>query len=144
MREIILGYKKKTFSSFPQTPLHWAAYKRSVECVNALIKHGADVSTKDVRSERVCGSASQEEIWGNLCELLTDDCLGVGVATYADCGKITILISLLYFLDHFFSYFSSSNVSFTVPNSVNLRVYMSVRISENHGTCVGLCVCECD
>ena len=42
-----------TFSSFPQTPLHWAASKGSVECVNTLINHGADVSVKDVRRERV-------------------------------------------------------------------------------------------
>ena len=55
-----------TFSSFPQTPLHNAASVGSVECVNALIKHGADVSAKNVRSERVCESAShsRRDVWG--------------------------------------------------------------------------------
>ena len=47
-----------TFSSFPQTPLHNAAIVGSVECVNALINHGADVAAKTVRSERVCESDS--------------------------------------------------------------------------------------
>ena len=55
-----------TFSSFPQTPLHWAASEGSVECVNALIKHGADVAAKAVRSERVCESVShrRRDVWG--------------------------------------------------------------------------------
>ena len=46
------------FSTFPQTPLHCAAEIGDVECVNQLLQHGADVSAKDVRSERVCESAS--------------------------------------------------------------------------------------
>ena len=67
-----------TFSSFPQTPLHWAADKGSVECVNALINYGADVTAKDVRSERMCESAShRRRDCGDLCDLLTDVCLGV-------------------------------------------------------------------
>ena len=55
-----------TFSYFSQTALHWAAIVGSVECVNALIIHGADVSAKDVRSERVCESAShrRRDVWG--------------------------------------------------------------------------------
>ena len=55
-----------TFSSFPQTALHNAAGEGSVECVNALIKYGADKEVKDVRSERVCESAShrRREVWG--------------------------------------------------------------------------------
>ena len=58
--------KKKTFSSFPQTPLHYAASVGSVECLNALINHGADVAAKDVGSERVCESAShrRRDVWG--------------------------------------------------------------------------------
>ena len=50
------------FSSLPQTPLHYAAYNGSVECVNELIKHGADMAAKDVRSERVCGSSPHKRI----------------------------------------------------------------------------------
>ena len=55
-----------TFSSFPQTPLHWAAFKASPESVKALLQHGADVAAKDVRSERVCESASHRRryVWG--------------------------------------------------------------------------------
>ena len=55
-----------TFSSFSQTPLYNAAREGSVECVNTLIKHGADVTVKNVRSERVCESASHRriEVWG--------------------------------------------------------------------------------
>ena len=55
-----------TFSSFPQTPLHNAALVGSVECVNTLINHGADVSAKTVRSERVCESVShrRRDVWG--------------------------------------------------------------------------------
>ena len=55
-----------TYSSFPQTPLHRAADKGSVECVNALLQNGADVAAKDVRSERVCGSVSyrRRNVWG--------------------------------------------------------------------------------
>ena len=70
-----------TFSSFPQTPLHEAARVGSVECVNALINHGADVAAKTVRSERVCVRVlhTEEEMCGDLCDLLTDACLGVGV-----------------------------------------------------------------
>ena len=66
MGERILSLKKKTFSSFPQTPLHRAAMVGSVECVNTLIKHGADMSAKDVMSERVCESAShrRRDVWG--------------------------------------------------------------------------------
>ena len=58
-----------TFSSFPQTPLHNAARVGSVECVNTLIKHGADVAAKNVRSDRVCESAShrRRDVWG-LCD----------------------------------------------------------------------------
>ena len=54
-----------TFSSFPQTPLHDAARVGSVECLNALIKYGADMSAKIVRSERVCESAShrRRDVW---------------------------------------------------------------------------------
>ena len=50
---ILLFFLFLTFSSFPQTPLHNAASEGSVECVNTLIKHGADVSVIDVRGERV-------------------------------------------------------------------------------------------
>ena len=55
-----------TFSSFPQTPLHWAAVVGSVECLNALINHGANMAAKSVRSERVCESAShrRRDVWG--------------------------------------------------------------------------------
>ena len=55
-----------TFSSFPQTPLHWVVYKGSVECVNELLQHGAVVAAKDVRSERVCENASHRRrvVWG--------------------------------------------------------------------------------
>ena len=55
-----------TFSSFPQTPLHLASWEGSVECVSTLIKHGTDVSAKNVRSERVCESASHRrtDVWG--------------------------------------------------------------------------------
>ena len=67
MGERILSfYLFLTFSSFPQTPLHNAAREGSVECVNALINHGADVAAKNVRSERVCESAShrRRDVWG--------------------------------------------------------------------------------
>ena len=37
-----------------------ASLTGSVECVNILIKHGADLSAKDVRSKRVYGDASQK------------------------------------------------------------------------------------
>ena len=55
-----------TFSSFPQTPLLNAARVGLVGCANALINHGADVAAKDVRSERVCESAShsRRDVWG--------------------------------------------------------------------------------
>ena len=55
-----------TFSSFPQTPLHWVASKGSVECVNTLIKHGADVAAKAVRKGGVCENAShrRRDVWG--------------------------------------------------------------------------------
>ena len=36
----------------PQTPLQKAVNKGSVECVNALIKYGADITSRNVR-ERV-------------------------------------------------------------------------------------------
>ena len=96
-----------TFFSFPQTPLHNAAREGSVECVNTLIKHGADVSAKTVRSERVCESASykRRDVWGFVW--FTDGCLfGCGgVATYAVGGKIYLshfspLLSLSYFPSH--------------------------------------------
>ena len=48
-----------TFSTFPQTPLHCAAEIGDVECANQLLQLGADVSAKDVRSERVCESATK-------------------------------------------------------------------------------------
>ena len=48
------------FSSFPQTPLHYAAINGSVECTNTLLQHGADVNAKDVRSNRVCESDSHK------------------------------------------------------------------------------------
>ena len=38
---------------FLQTPLHWVSMKGSVECVNVLIQHGADIEVKTVRSESV-------------------------------------------------------------------------------------------
>ena len=53
MGEGILSLKKKTFSSFPQTPLHWAASIGSAECVNTLIEHGVNVASKNVSIERV-------------------------------------------------------------------------------------------
>ena len=37
-----------------QTPLHKAALKGSVECVNALLRHGADLTTTDVKSRDAC------------------------------------------------------------------------------------------
>ena len=55
-----------SFSSFPQTPLHRAVVSYSEECVGYLIKHGADLNASDVRSERVCESAShrRRDVWG--------------------------------------------------------------------------------
>ena len=55
-----------TFSSFPQTPLHIAAWEGSVDCVNTLIKNGTDMSAKTVSSERMCESAShrRRDVWG--------------------------------------------------------------------------------
>ena len=85
------------FSSFLQTPLHWAASKGSVKSVNILIKHEADVSAKNVRRERV--PHAEKEMCGDLCYLLTDVCLGV-VAIYAGLGKI-----YLTHLSHFLSLF---------------------------------------
>ena len=64
-----------TFSSFPQTPLHWAAIVGSVECVNTLIKHGADLETRAVRSKRGC----EKEMCGDMCGSLMGVCLDVGV-----------------------------------------------------------------
>ena len=91
------SFKKKTFSSFPQTPLHFASDIGSVESVNTLIKFGADVTAKNVRSERECESAShrRRDVWGYVW--FTDGCLfGCGgVVTYAELGKI--------YLSHFFS-----------------------------------------
>ena len=40
-------------TSFPQTPLHLAAGNGLVDCVNILIKLGADVAVKTVRNKRV-------------------------------------------------------------------------------------------
>ena len=62
-------------SSFPQTPLHLAANENSVECVNTLIKHGADLETRAVRSKRGC----EKEMCGDLCGSLMGVCLDVGV-----------------------------------------------------------------
>ena len=62
-------------SSFPQTPLHWATNENSVECVNTLIKHGADMETRAVRSKKGC----EKEMCGDMCGSLKDICLDVGV-----------------------------------------------------------------
>ena len=67
MRERVLYlFLCLTFSFFLQTPLHYAGSDGPVELVNTLIKHEADVSAKDVRSERVCESAShrRSDVWG--------------------------------------------------------------------------------
>ena len=40
-------------SYFPQTPLHKSANGGHVECVNVLIKYGADVAAETVRTEGV-------------------------------------------------------------------------------------------
>ena len=67
------------FSSFPQTPLHWAAYGDSAKCVNTLIHYGADMEAKTVMCESVRLTLTEEEMCGDMCDLLTDVCLGVGV-----------------------------------------------------------------
>ena len=67
-----------TKSSFLQTPLHYTAREGTVECLNALIKHGADMTAKDVRRERVQeSSCRRREVLGFLCDLLTDVWLDV-------------------------------------------------------------------
>ena len=57
-----------TFSSFPQTPLHKAAREGSVEC-------GAEMSAKNIRSERVCERVphTEKEMWEFI--RFTDGCL---------------------------------------------------------------------
>ena len=65
MRERILSFFLfLTFSSFPQTPLHCAAFSGSAECVKALNQHGADVTAKDVMCVRV--SHKEEDMYGDL------------------------------------------------------------------------------
>ena len=56
--------KKYIFYLF-QTPLTMTCQAGSVECVNTLINHGADMAAKDVRSERVCESTSlrRRDVW---------------------------------------------------------------------------------
>ena len=44
--------KNRTFCFKHQTPLHEAANNGFVECVNVLIKYGADFTAKNVRRER--------------------------------------------------------------------------------------------
>ena len=120
--EEVLSFLLYLTISFPQTPLYWAASKGSVECVNELIKHGADVSTKDVRSERVCERIShrRRDVWEFVWFI--DGCFfGCGgMATHADICEICVShfshsLSLSLFLSH--SYLSSMNVSFSVKFS---------------------------
>ena len=56
MKEMGMGGILSIFHSIfhlSQTPLHMATWRGSVECVNALIQHGADMAGKDVRKESV-------------------------------------------------------------------------------------------
>ena len=66
-----------------------------IVCV--LLMHGADVAAKDVRSERVCESAShrRRDVWGFVW--FTDGCLfGCGVWPHMQWRvRFTYLISLL-------------------------------------------------
>ena len=93
-----------TFSSFPQTILHKTAREGSVECVNTLIKHGADVSAKDVRVG-VCENASHRtgDVWGFVVFWRMFAWVW-GVVTNTDLGKIYLSqfsTSLSFFLTHF-------------------------------------------
>ena len=66
-RKIFFIFFVLTFFSFPQAPLHYAASNGSVECLNTLIKHGADMAAKTVRNERECESASQKKRCVGIC-----------------------------------------------------------------------------
>ena len=66
IEERILSFFVLILLYIPQTPLHWAVGNGSLECVNTLIKNGADVSAKDVMSERVCEGTlnRRRHVWG--------------------------------------------------------------------------------
>ena len=36
-----------------ETPLHWAAYNNSKECLELLLSHGADANIKKIVSNRI-------------------------------------------------------------------------------------------
>ena len=61
-----------------------AARVGAVECVNALIQFGSDVSAKDVRRESLSMFFIKEE----MEDLMTDICLGVDVTVYGVWGRI--------------------------------------------------------
>ena len=67
IREANLFQFSVSFSSFPQTPLHLAANSGSVECVNALLQHGADVNAKDVRNEEGERASHERRCVGEFC-----------------------------------------------------------------------------
>ena len=81
-----------------------------MECVNTLIKHGADVSAKTVRSERVCESAShrRRDVWGFVW-FIDGWLFGYrGLFTFAEWGKIYLshfspLLSHTHTLSHTFA-----------------------------------------
>ena len=51
-----LPYKNIIKSLFPQTPLHYAAVRGSVECIHVLLQFGADVTAKEVKRKKFfCG-----------------------------------------------------------------------------------------
>ena len=41
-----------TYSTLPQTPLHYSVKRLSLECMKALLERGADVTARTVRSKR--------------------------------------------------------------------------------------------
>ena len=112
-----MGYlrenKSEDFSTFPQTPLHDAAFIGSVGCVNALIQHGADVSAKNVRSTRVCESVQhrRRDVWGFVW-FTEDVCLGVGVTLMQIEVRFTYLISHLSSRSFLFVLCSQTNILF--------------------------------
>ena len=57
--KILNSFALSHFSSFPQTPLHFAAERGSFECVDILLRYGAAVSVYNVWvRECVCDSTA--------------------------------------------------------------------------------------
>ncbi len=59
----LLGKYFVILKSFWQTPLHTAAYKGQKECVEKLLKNGADKSLKNVWNHEEYWERDIREIW---------------------------------------------------------------------------------